>query len=73
MSDPAEPLQTPLEICEALARHVEIRGYDIFEKHFVRDGKVVCTIWCVMGSEAECFARTAHAWLDRHGFKEGPQ
>ena len=57
------------EICEALVRHVEVSGSEVFEKNFVKDGKVVCTVWCVIGDNAESFMDGTRAWLDENEFK----
>jgi hypothetical protein len=58
------------EICEALVRHVEVMGSEVFEKNFVKDGKTLCSIWCIVGSNAEQFRDAARRWLAENGFKE---
>lgn len=57
------------EICEALVRYVEASGSEVFEKNFVKGGKVVCTVWCMIGDNAEAFADAVRGWLSENGFK----
>jgi hypothetical protein len=56
------------EICEALVRHVEVSGFEVFEKNFDKDGRTACTVWCVVGENADVFKRMVHRWLDEQGF-----
>ena len=56
------------EICEALVRYVEVSGYEVFEKNFVKDGHILCTVWCMVGSNAEAFNKAIREWLDNNGF-----
>jgi hypothetical protein len=65
----AAELKTSNEICEALVRHVEVSGSEVFEKNFVRAGKTICTVWCVIGDNAEPFAEMVQGWLADQGFK----
>ncbi len=58
------------EICEALVRHVEVSGSEVFEKNFVQNGQVVCTVWCMVGQNAASFAQMARDWLASNGFSE---
>jgi len=61
--------QTSEEICEALVRHVEMSGSEVFEKNFVKDEQMLCTVWCVIGPNAEEFNRMVCEWMDQNGFK----
>jgi hypothetical protein len=63
-------LHTSEEICEALVRHVEVMGSEIFEKNFVKDGKVVCSVWCIVGPNAQAFRDSVATWLYKNGFKD---
>lgn len=63
------PLETSEEICEALVRHVEVSGSECFEKNFVQRGRIVCTVWCILGENAQPFAEMVRRWLGDHGFK----
>jgi len=63
------PLETSEEICEALVRHVETSGSEVFEKNFVKNGKIICTVWCVIGPNAEYFAMETRKFLEDSGFK----
>ena len=63
-----ETLHTSVEICEALVRHVETTGSEVFEKNFHKGGKTICTIWCMVGPNAELFKEMIHDWLDKNGF-----
>jgi len=64
-----EPLYTSEEICEALVRHVETTGSEVFEKNFVKDDMVLCTVWCMIGPNAEAFQEMVVKWLTEQGFK----
>ncbi len=63
------PDMTSEEICEALVRHVETMGSEVFEKNFVKNGNAVCTVFCVIGDNAEGFRQNAVEWLKENGFK----
>jgi hypothetical protein len=65
-----EAAPTSEEICEALVRHVEVSGSEVFEKNFMKDGKTVCTVWCMVGPNALGFRDMARQWLEDNGFKE---
>ena len=56
------------EICEALVRHVETSGSEVFEKNFVNGGRIICSVWCVIGDNAEPFALKTMEWLAENGF-----
>lgn len=62
------PLETTEEICEALVRHVEASGSEVFENNFVQNGKVICTVWCMVGPNAESFLEASREWLRNNGF-----
>jgi hypothetical protein len=57
------------KICEALVRHVETSGSEVFEKSFIQGGKVVCTVWCVVGDGAGEFKKVSEEWLGTNGYK----
>lgn len=59
---------TSKEICEALVRHVETSGSEVFEKNFVEDGRIICSVWCIIGENAEDFNTANRKWLDDNGF-----
>ncbi len=61
-------LHSSEEICEALVRHVEVSGSECFEKNFVLKDRVACTVWCVIGENAEGFRDMAIRWLSDQGF-----
>lgn len=62
-------METSEEICEALVRHVEASGSEVFEKNFIKRGEVVCSVWCIIGDNAEEFAEMVRRWLADRGFK----
>jgi hypothetical protein len=62
-------MESTEEICEALVRHVETTGSEVFEKNFIKGGKIVCSVWCIVGSNAESFATMIRDWLEDEGFK----
>ncbi len=43
-------METSEEICEALVRHVETTGSEVFEKNFVKDGKTIKDKRCILQS-----------------------
>lgn len=57
------------EICEALVRHVEVSGSEVFEKNFVKGDKILCSVWCIIGENAEAFMLAIREWLKQQGFK----
>ena len=61
--------ETSEEICEALVRHVEVTGSEVFEKNFVKQDRIVCSVWCIVGPNAEGFACMVRRWLRENGFK----
>lgn len=72
-------LYTSEEICEALVRHTEVSGSEVFEKNFEkfidRGGgenvqQTVCSVWCIIGENAQGFRDMARKWLVENGFKE---
>lgn len=63
-------LHTSEEICEALVRHVEASGWEVFEKNFVKNGKVVCSVWCIVGGNAQTFCDMIRQWLADNEFNE---
>lgn len=63
-------LRSPEEISEALVRHVETSGYEVFERNFVKDGRILCTVWCMVGEDAQEFSLAMQEWLMDHGFNE---
>ncbi len=58
------------EICEALVRHVEMTGSEVFEKNFEKRGEVVCSVWCIVGPNAQKFRDMVREWLASEGFNE---
>lgn len=61
------------EICEALVRHLEVTGSEVLGKHFTKDGKILCAVWCMVGPNAEEFWRMVDRWLTEKGFKMDPR
>jgi hypothetical protein len=62
-------LDTSEEICEALVRHLEAIGSDSLEKNFIQGDRITCSVWCVIGQDAEAFAEMARKWMDENGYK----
>jgi hypothetical protein len=56
------------QICEALVRHVELSGSEFFEKNFVKNERIICTVWCVIGDNAQQFSDDVKEWLEVNGF-----
>lgn len=65
-----EKLHTSEEICEALVRHVETTGSEVFNKDFVKGGEVVCTVRCMIGENAAAFKEAVLEWLEQNEFSE---
>ncbi len=63
-------LYTTEEICEALVRHVETTGSEVFNKNFEKNGEAICSVWCIIGDNAEEFRAMIVKWLEKKGFKE---
>ena len=51
-------------------RHTEISGSEIFEKFFVKNGRIVCAVYCIIGDNTEAFREATLEWLSKNGFKE---
>lgn len=61
---------TSEEICEALVRHVEMTGEEVFQKMFIKDGRVQCVVFCMIGPNSEEFTIAVEKLLDMMGFTE---
>lgn len=58
------------DICEALVRHVEVTGSEIFEKGFINgNGVHSCTVFCIVGQNSAAFTEAIHEWLANNNFK----
>lgn len=40
-------------LCEAIVRETEISGSEVFEKNYIRDDKILATVFCFVGEYAE--------------------
>lgn len=67
------------ELCEALARCLEIDGEEVLEKNFQRfidrgGGEMIikteCTVWVILGDGADSFRSCVKAWLRENGYNE---
>jgi hypothetical protein len=69
--EPSEymPDYTSEELCEALVRKLEVSGSEILEKNFIKDGKMVCTVWLMIGPNTQPFHDMICKWLEKEGFK----
>ena len=63
-------LESSEEICEALVRYVEVIGSEVFEKNFIKRDRIVSTVWCMVGGNAERFAFMIRRWLVDNDFKD---
>ena len=63
-------MHTSEEICEALVRHVETSGSEVFEKNFIKGDKIVCTVWCMIGPNAQWFNKMIKKAIKKKGFKQ---
>lgn len=64
-----ENWMTSEQICEAIVRHVEATGEEVFEKNFVQDDKITCSVFCIIGPNAEEMTALVREWLNSSGFK----
>lgn len=62
--------ETSEDICEALVRYVETIGSEVFEKNFVEQGRIRCTVWCMIGDNAQGFNEMVKEWLETKGFRQ---
>lgn len=60
---------TTEEVCEALTRHMEEAGEEVFEKNFIKDGEIVVSVFCIVGSNAAEMTALVREWLQHSGFK----
>lgn len=56
-------------ICEALVRHLETTGSEVLEKNFIQDGKIIVSVWAMIGPNAQIFNEGVRQWLADNGFK----
>jgi hypothetical protein len=54
--------------CETLVRHLEILGSEALEKNYTKNGKITCTVFVVIGPNAEAFASMARAYMEENKF-----
>ena len=59
------------QICEALIRHMEIEGCEMFEKNYIRNGEIHATVLGIIGPNAEELTGLIREWamakeLKRH-------
>lgn len=63
-----DPKLTEL-LCEALTRHAEASGSEVFRNDYVRNGQTLSTVWCAVGAKAAgAFKTMAVAWLRANGY-----
>ena len=56
------------DLCEALARHVEVSGSEIYSNRQRLNGEVVATVWCVVGQHAAEFDAMVREWFRQDRF-----
>jgi hypothetical protein len=60
---------TTEKACEFLVRHLELLGEEMFEKNFVKDGRILCSVFCIIGPNAEELTGLIREWASTSGFK----
>lgn len=55
-------------LCEGLVRHLETTGEELFEKNYVKDGRILCTVFCIIGPNAEEMTALVREWAHTSGF-----
>ncbi len=57
------------QLCEGLIRHLEIQGEEVFEKNFIKDDKITCSVFAIVGDNAEEMTGLFREWMASKGFK----
>ena len=57
-------------LCEGLIRHLETSGHELFEKNFVRDGEILCSVFAIVGPNAEELTGMVREWAHSKGLKQ---
>lgn len=56
------------ELCEGLVRHLETTGEEMLEKNFTKDGRVLCSVFVIIGDNAEEMTALIREWAHKAGF-----
>jgi hypothetical protein len=60
---------TTEEVCEALTRHLEESGEELFEKNFIKNGEILVSIFAIIGPNAPEMTALFREWAMGSGFK----
>lgn len=53
---------TTEQACESLARNLETVGEEMFEKNFVRNDEILCSVFCIIGPNAQELTALIREW-----------
>jgi len=57
------------ELCEGLIRHLETIGEETLEKNFTRDGEILCSVFAIVGPNAEEMTGLFREWMASKGYQ----
>lgn len=60
---------TTEEIAESIVRHMETAGIEMLEKNFISNNKIVCSVFCIVGPDAEEMTAIIRKWIIGKGYK----
>ena len=60
---------TTEELCEGLVRHLETTGEELFEKNYYKDDRILCSVFVIVGDNAEELTGLVREWAQKRGFK----
>lgn len=63
---------TTEKACEFLIRTTEINGSESFEKNFVKDDKILCSVFVFVGPHAEEITAMIREQLHHYGYHNQP-
>lgn len=59
---------TTEEACEFLVREIEANGAESFEKNFIRNGEIICSVFVFVGPHANEITGMIREHLHHYGF-----
>lgn len=63
---------TTEKACEFLIRDLETSGAESFEKNFVKNGSIACSVFAFIGNNAEEITAMIREHLHHYGFHRDP-
>jgi len=62
-------MNTTEEACEFLVRETEMAGSEVFEKNFIKDGSILCSVFVFVGPDASEITALIREHLNKHLFQ----